>query len=141
MIKYLRKISTPIFILIFLLSFASLTNVNIAKADMWDGMAKQMGALAEKSGYSSDGVPAASIEEIVASTIQYLLSFLGVIFICLIIYAGFLWMTASGDSEQITKAKGILINAIIGVIIVLSAYIITSYIFTRLGSATGTGQI
>ncbi|MFH1187267.1 MAG: hypothetical protein V1688_00205 [bacterium] len=77
--------------------------------------------------------------KVVSQIISYVLSFLGVIFICLIIYAGFLWMTASGDSEQITKAKGILINAVIGVIIILSAYIITSYILTRLGSATGTG--
>lgn len=125
-------------VLISLLSFTFLMSVGIAKADMWDGMAIQMGALAEKSGYSPDGAPIASIEGIVASIIQYLLSFLGVIFIILIIYSGFLWMTASGDSEKITKAKDILISAVIGIIIVLSAYMITTTILAKLGTATGT---
>lgn len=137
--KYTKKISAAIFILIFLLNFTSLMNVHITRADIYEGALNQMIALSKTSGYSSDGEPTAEIEEIVAHIIEYVLSFLGVIFICLIIYAGFLWMTASGDSEKITKAKSILINAIIGVIIVLSAYVITAFVLSRLGGATGTG--
>jgi hypothetical protein len=47
---------------------------------------------------------------------------LGVLFVCLTVYAGFLWMTAGGNEEHIEKAKKLLFRAVIGLIIVLSAY-------------------
>ncbi|MFA5754490.1 MAG: pilin [Patescibacteria group bacterium] len=60
--------------------------------------------------------------------IGLVLSFIGVIFLILVIYAGILWMTASGNNEQITKAKGLIINAVIGLIVVFAAYAITNFI-------------
>lgn len=56
--------------------------------------------------------------------------FLGLIAILLLslnLYAGFLWMTAGGNEEQVTKAKTTLRNGVIGLIIVLSAYSITIF--------------
>lgn len=60
--------------------------------------------------------------------IQFALSFLGVIAVVLVMYAGFLWMTSGGDEEKINKAKQILKNAVIGLIIILSAWTITFFI-------------
>lgn len=62
---------------------------------------------------------------------------LGIIFLVLAIYAGFLWMTAGGNADQIDKAKRILINATIGLVITLSAYAITTFIVNAIGRATG----
>lgn len=62
------------------------------------------------------------------SIIGTLLSFLGVIFMVLVIYAGVLWMTARGAEAQVDKAKDILVNAIIGLILVLAAYAITAFV-------------
>ena len=56
------------------------------------------------------------------------LSFVGVLFLILMIYAGILWMTAQGNDQQVAKAKGLLINGVIGLIIVFAAYAITSFI-------------
>jgi len=56
------------------------------------------------------------------------LSFVGVLFLILMIYAGILWMTAQGNDQQVSKAKGLLINGVIGLIIVFAAYAITSFI-------------
>ncbi|MDI3496162.1 MAG: Type secretion system pilin [Patescibacteria group bacterium] len=56
------------------------------------------------------------------------LSFVGVLFLVLMIYAGILWMTAQGNETQVAKAKNLLMNGIIGLIIVFSAYAITSFI-------------
>jgi len=56
------------------------------------------------------------------------LSFIGVIFLILIIYAGVMWMTAAGNEAQVTKAKDIIIAATIGLVIVLSAYAITRFV-------------
>lgn len=68
----------------------------------------------------------------VGSIIGLILSFIGVIFLVLMIYAGISWMTAAGNQEKVTKAKDLIINAIIGLIIVLAAYAITSFIGNQL---------
>lgn len=64
--------------------------------------------------------------------IGVVLSFVGVLFFILMIYAGILWMTASGNEQQISTAKGLLINAAIGMIIVFSAYALTTFLGTQL---------
>jgi len=64
--------------------------------------------------------------------IGVILSFVGVLFLILMIYAGILWMTASGNEQQIAKAKSLLINAIIGIVIVFSAYALTTFLGTEL---------
>lgn len=66
---------------------------------------------------------------IVGIMIRWALSLLGVFFVVLIIYAGFLWMSAGGNDDQISKAKSYIFNAVIGLIIILSAYSITIYVF------------
>jgi len=56
------------------------------------------------------------------------LSFVGVLFLILMIYAGILWMTAGGNDQIVTKAKGLLINSIIGIVIIFAAYAITAFV-------------
>jgi len=70
-----------------------------------------------------------SIAEIIGALIGTFLSLLGVIFLILIIYGGFVWMTSAGNENKVLKAKQILTRAIVGLIIILSAYSITSFIF------------
>jgi hypothetical protein len=85
----------------------------------------------------SAGLGTFSIGVIVAYGIRILLSLLGLIFVVLIIYAGFLWMTAAGNEEKIKKSKDIMIAAVIGLAIVLSAYAITIFVFDKLLFGTG----
>lgn len=59
--------------------------------------------------------------------IRSILKVIGLIVFCFIIYAGYLWMTAGGDDEQIEKAKRVIRNSVIGLIIVISSYSITSF--------------
>lgn len=77
-------------------------------------------------------LPGTDIRIIVAKIIRVALGFLGIIAIVLIIYGGYLWMTSAGDEEKITKAKRVLVNATIGLAIILSAFAITQFILTRL---------
>lgn len=60
------------------------------------------------------------------------LSFIGVLFFILMLYGGIIWMTAQGNEQQVSKAKDLITAAIIGIIIVLSAYAITAFIGTEL---------
>ena len=85
---------------------------------------------------NKSGLKQTSISYTIAQIIKAILGFLGVIFIVLIIYAGFLWMTSAGNEEKAGKAKKIITAAIIGLVIVLSAYAITIYVTDKIVGAT-----
>ncbi|MEK9152328.1 MAG: pilin [Patescibacteria group bacterium] len=53
---------------------------------------------------------------------------LGTVFVVLMIYAGFLYMTAQGNEEQVEKAKTLIKNAVIGLVIMFLAYAITNFV-------------
>ncbi len=63
--------------------------------------------------------------------IGLVLSFIGVLFFGLMIYAGILWMTAAGNDQQISQSKNLLVNATIGIIIVFAAYAITVFLGSK----------
>ena len=69
-----------------------------------------------------------TIPEIIGQVVGALLAFTGTIFLVLIIYAGFIWMIARGNQQEVTRAKDMMTQAIIGLIIILSAYGITKFI-------------
>ena len=53
------------------------------------------------------------------------LSFVGVIFLVLMIAGGIMWMVSNGNEEKVGKAKNLIVAAIIGLIVVLAAYALT----------------
>ncbi len=77
---------------------------------------------------------------VVGRFIQFALGFLGILVVLLIMYAGFLWMTSGGDEEKIRRAKKILINGIIGLIIILSSWVLTTFILNRFSNVIGDGN-
>lgn len=68
--------------------------------------------------------------EIIGRLINVFLGFVGVILLIILLYAGFLWMTAGGDAEKVQRAKDWIKNAIIGLIILVSAFAIVRFIFS-----------
>ena len=65
----------------------------------------------------------------------------GIIFLVMVIYAGFLILTSQGKDEQIEKGKQILIWCAIGMIVIASAYIIVNfYVTTANSGALVNGQ-
>lgn len=100
---------------------------------------KFLNEVASNSGFDvSDGKE--NIEPIIASIVKSLLSFLGVIFFLLVIYGGFMWMTAQGSEDQIGKAKKIIINSTVGLVVIMLAYAITWFIIYQLTESTGFQQ-
>jgi hypothetical protein len=91
------------------------------------------------SGFTSVGVQTdTDLKSIIASIINIVFGFLGILAVILIIYAGYLWLTAGGNSEQVEQAKKILQGAVIGLAIILSAWGIAAFIIRQLSDATGT---
>lgn len=78
------------------------------------------------------------LPEIIGDLIRGLLGFLGVIFLILIIYGGFLWMTSAGNEDRISKAKKIIANSAIGLFIVVISFALTTFIFDVIIQATGS---
>ncbi len=85
------------------------------------------------------GLPTTDIRLIIAKIIRIALGLLGIIALVLILYSGFLWMTAGGNEEQIDSAKKVLTNTVIGLAIILSAYAIVSFVISKLIGATTDG--
>lgn len=88
-----------------------------------------------KTAGTKAGLGEAAVETTIGSLIQYVLSIVGIILLILIIYGGVMWMTARGNEEQVKKARNILRNAIIGVIIVFMAYAISDFVFSSMYEA------
>lgn len=95
--------------------------------------------LGAKTELSSGGV--VSPEAYIGGFLTLLFSFLGIIFFVLTIYAGINWMTAQGDTAQVTKAKETLIRAIVGLVIALAAYGITYFVMNLFNPALPTGGV
>jgi len=72
------------------------------------------------------------LPQTIGSIIKIILGFLGIVLLIVIIYGGWLWMTAGGDEEQVKKAKSWIVNGIIGLVIILLAYAITDYVIGEL---------
>jgi len=69
-----------------------------------------------------------NLSSIIGKIVGTALAFLGVIFFVLIIMGGYMWMTSMGNEQSTTKAKDILLAAVIGLFIVLIAYAATMLI-------------
>ena len=82
---------------------------------------------AREAGLDTD-LAAKSVPEIVGSIIGVALSLLGILFLILMLYGGYTWMTSYGNEQKVTKAKGLIVDALIGLVIILAAYAITNFI-------------
>jgi len=65
---------------------------------------------------------------LIGNLIKGALGIIGVLFLVLVIYAGVLWMIARGEEGKISKARSIIITAIVGFIIIMVSYGITSFV-------------
>jgi len=86
------------------------------------------------------GLSAQDPRATVAKIIRIILGFLGILGVGILIYAGFIWMTAKGEEEKINQAKKIMISASIGLVIVLASFGIASFVINRLSDATSGGS-
>jgi hypothetical protein len=64
----------------------------------------------------------------IAKIINLVLTFLGAIFVVLMVVAGFQYMTAGGNKEQTEKAVSLLKNAVIGLFIIIASWAITRFV-------------
>lgn len=77
------------------------------------------------------------LPQLIGGLINVFLSVLGIIFVVLVVYAGYLWMTASGEATKVDKAKKLLGQAVIGLVLIVSAYAISAFVIDKVSGVTG----
>jgi len=111
----MKKIFLPLFLSVLMLpTLVFAGNLNDAP--------NRLGSVVGKTGIDTRN---ATIESITGRAINTALSLVGIIFLGLMVYAGYLWLTARGEEGQVEKAKKIISTSIIGLVLVLGAYAIT----------------
>lgn len=80
---------------------------------------------------------AASPGTLVGNLINVILSLAGIVLVGLLVYAGILYMQGGQDESKIKQAKGIILNSIIGLILILSAYAISTFVISALIQSVG----
>lgn len=115
-----KILSLSIFILAVFFVFS---NANAAPSQAANEINLQ---LQNAAGPTGAGLPNPVDPRVTAALIiRSVLGLIGIMLIALNVYSGFLWITAGGNEEQVTKAKTIIRNSTIGLIVVLSAYSLT----------------
>lgn len=126
--KYMKKVSVTLAIAVMAIMPFVVGAATTNKAKPFASTVNNLRKTAGDGGYSTNNVTQDTFARFLGSIVQTILSFVGVIFALLIIYAGIQWMTAGGDTSRVEKAKSILKNSVIGLIIVLLAMGITEFI-------------
>ena len=96
------------------------------------------GGLLDETAGDQAGYSKMPIELLVGNIISIALGILGLIFLVLTVYGGYIWMIARGDEAKVEKAKETMTNSVIGLAIVLGAYAITYFVVSGLTQSTLT---
>lgn len=108
---------------------------------LWAGLLFAQTALAQNDTFGLSKInqnvnlAGGDIRVTAAKIISAALGLLGIVTVALVLYGGYLYMTAAGNEEQVGKAKKIIINATIGLAIILSAFAITQFVLNTLNKA------
>lgn len=85
---------------------------------------------AQEAGLNTTG----GLPQILGNIIGAFLGILGTVFLVIIIIAGIRWMTSSGNEEQVTKSKNMIIAAFLGIVVIFLSYAIVKFLGTILKS-------
>lgn len=95
--------------------------------------------LSEAADKLEEAIPTGSPTDLpilIGNLINALLGVLGIVFVLLTVYAGYLYMMAQGNVENTEKAKKLLAQAVIGLVIIVAAYSIAQFVIGTLTTAT-----
>lgn len=113
--------------------------VMLAQGTTSSGSLSEIGKNFEQVGSGTGLKTTNSLASIIGSVINAFMGLLGIILVVMIIYAGYLWMMAQGNTQKVDDAKKIITNAVIGLIILMAAYAIAQFVLNAVIKGT-TGQ-
>lgn len=139
-----------------MLTLLALTMPNIASASLCDDISEGTGgffscgtettsfteftgqlATPDASQYAPGLTQNQDLREFIKNVVNFALGFLGIIAVVVVIYGGFMYVTAAGNEDQAGKGKKAITYAVIGIIIILSSFALVN---TVLLAGGGTDQ-
>lgn len=117
-----------VFVMSFIVSASVLVSPVLA-LDPWGGRQAEV--------QTRTGLGNQDPRDIAASIINVILGFLGIVAVVIILLGGFKWMTAGGNEDKVDEAKKLITAGIIGLVIILAAYAIATFVINSLMGATG----
>ena len=96
-------------------------------------MDKLLIQLALSAGTGSDqvNIPTISADQVLHNGLNITYFLAGIIAVIVIIIGGITYSTSGGDSSALTKAKNMILYAVVGLVIILSAFVITNFVIGR----------
>lgn len=88
----------------------------------------------------NEAVQETDVGRLIFNILQAILSIIGLIAVVFVVYGGFKYMTANGDEEQIKAAKKTIVNAVIGLIVILLAWAIVSVVANFISDVPAGGS-
>ena len=116
---------------LILFSSVLVTKAALLNQDGLTAIGDQTMEFGADAGYNPDDMTPLPVR--IGNIIQIALGFVGTLFLILIIVSGFQWMTAGGNATTIETAKKRIINSVVGLLIVLTAFTITLEVLNRTG--------
>ena len=98
-----------------------------------------LSSAAGAAGISGGCTSMSCVVGIIGRIVNVALGFVGIILLVYLLYAGFLWMTAGGEADKVKDAISTIRNAVVGLIIIVFAFSISTFVLGTLSSATGVG--
>lgn len=125
------KVSKKIFVLIFLISVAMLLPAVsvLAGCDGSSAATDPSCGLPNPLGETDPSI-------IIGRVIQGILGVVGSIALVMFIYGGFTWMTASGNTEKVTKGKDIILWSILGLIVIFTSFALVTFVIKTVSGTT-----
>lgn len=81
-----------------------------------------------------DPIPGKNLQDIINSVFNVAYGLAGVVAIIYLIVGGYYYITSSGNPDASEAAKGTIVNSIIGLIIILTSYLIIRFALDQLGA-------
>jgi hypothetical protein len=87
------------------------------------------------------GLAASDPRTAAVSLVQLLMTFLGIIAVVIILYGGFTWLTAAGNEDKVASAKKIIAAGVIGLVIILAAFLIVNFVINEVSNSLEGGGV
>jgi hypothetical protein len=98
-------------------------------------MTQGLGQFTNETGLSATPLPV-----LIGRIVRIVISFLGLIAVVIVLYGGFIWMTSGGDTDKIDRAKKLMRAGLIGLLIIVLAYALATFIIYLIGRIIGPGN-
>ena len=137
---FLGAMLTAVLVVPALLGTANIANAAAAAPltanELFGGKGAKGSEFAAEAGLGSTDLVSA-----ITSIIRVAMGFLGIIAVIIIMLGGFKWMTAAGDDKKIGDAKKLIYAGITGLVIILAAFAIASFVINQITGITGQDQV